>query len=642
MAGDPRIRGEHEDKRYADWDRAGSSPHTRGARRNQNRRRLARQIIPAYAGSTAAPPLRRARNPDHPRIRGEHTHKAAIEATRPDHPRIRGEHEVFAAHCASYVGSSPHTRGAPPERQSDPIMARIIPAYAGSTRRRLGRGPASPDHPRIRGEHDSAMVSGVARRGSSPHTRGALRAGIVAPHAGRIIPAYAGSTPTTPRSGRPQTDHPRIRGEHSWRRRRRGPGWGSSPHTRGARLYEDGPDRVGLDHPRIRGEHYLRRHKGEKHAGSSPHTRGARRAARSDGGRGGIIPAYAGSTAGSAAGRPARRDHPRIRGEHPVDHVLVGIVERIIPAYAGSTFFVHPAAVMGWDHPRIRGEHDLVGFGGELGDGSSPHTRGARLRRQSDAGSHRDHPRIRGEHWVGFRGAALGGGSSPHTRGAPSAGPEATCRMRIIPAYAGSTRSGCGTRFSGWDHPRIRGEHMSIGFRPDPDGGSSPHTRGARRRRRGCRRGSRIIPAYAGSTISWSSHPPEAADHPRIRGEHDSLSMEKFRARGSSPHTRGARCRAANPGPDPGIIPAYAGSTVLALIFTRAAEDHPRIRGEHPDGRRKSPPAPGSSPHTRGARRSWGVGFPPGRIIPAYAGSTWVAWVVSCPLTDHPRIRGEH
>ena len=50
----------------------------------------------------------------------------------------------------------------------------------------------------------------------------------------------------------------------------------------------------------------------------------------------------------------------------------------------------------------------------------------------------------------------------------------------------------------------------------------------------------------------------------------------------------------------------------------------------------------GSSPHTRGARNQRRRGLRPSRIIPAYAGSTWVAWVVSCPLTDHPRIRGEH
>ena len=50
----------------------------------------------------------------------------------------------------------------------------------------------------------------------------------------RIIPAYAGST--TGRTGwRPLVrDHPRIRGEHSLLGHEKGPGEGSSPHTRGA------------------------------------------------------------------------------------------------------------------------------------------------------------------------------------------------------------------------------------------------------------------------------------------------------------------------------------------------------------------------------------------------------------------------
>ena len=52
MAGDPRIRGDHEDKRYADWDRAGSSPHTRGAPAAITSARRPPPIIPAYAGST--------------------------------------------------------------------------------------------------------------------------------------------------------------------------------------------------------------------------------------------------------------------------------------------------------------------------------------------------------------------------------------------------------------------------------------------------------------------------------------------------------------------------------------------------------------------------------------------------------------
>ena len=49
----------------------------------------------------------------------------------------------------------------------------------------------------------------------------------------------------------------------------------------------------------------------------------------------------------------------------------------------------------------------------------------------------------------------------------------------------------------------------------------------------------RIIPAYAGLTRSYRHRAPESADHPRLRGVNRlELRAESFR-RGSSPLTRG-------------------------------------------------------------------------------------------------------
>ena len=153
MAGDPRIRGEHEDKRYADWDRAGSSPHTRGARARTLCVRGPLGIIPAYAGST-----RRRRPP---------------ASSSRDHPRIRGEHPEAMDEVFYQAGSSPHTRGAPVDLHLCVPPGRIIPAYAGSTAAPRHSSRASNNHPCIRGEHGApwSMVTGA--RGSSPHTRGA-------------------------------------------------------------------------------------------------------------------------------------------------------------------------------------------------------------------------------------------------------------------------------------------------------------------------------------------------------------------------------------------------------------------------------------------------------------------------------------
>ena len=172
--------------------------------------------------------------------------------------------------------------------------------------------------------------------------------------------------------------------------------------------------------------------------------------------------------------------------------------------------------------------------------------------------------------------------------------------------------------------------------------GSSPHTRGALQLGLGRRGRGRIIPAYAGSTDHPPTGPGPRSDHPRIRGEHKDEEKTATIESGSSPHTRGALPGGGVLVDFPGIIPAYAGSTRLQNCADPAPPDHPRIRGEHffPAFLARSPS--GSSPHTRGARRRRAPPRPAAGIIPAYAGSTPRASVLSVELTDHPRIRGEH
>ena len=192
-----------------------------------------------------------------------------------DHPRIRGEHTPEVCDGQECEGSSPHTRGALECRTEAIDNSRIIPAYAGSTRRSPARRIRLPDHPRIRGEHVGGFLCVGVHLGSSPHTRGAQKLGDAVGCARGIIPAYAGSTRTA-----------------AWRSRRAG------------------------DHPRIRGEHDPNRSFGEKMAGSSPHTRGAPATKSELKGIDRIIPAYAGSTAARRCFSLCSRDHPRIRGEH--------------------------------------------------------------------------------------------------------------------------------------------------------------------------------------------------------------------------------------------------------------------------------------------------------------------------------------
>ena len=172
---------------------------------------------------------------------------------------------------------------------------------------------------------------------------------------------------------------------------------------------------------------------------------------------------------------------------------------------------------------------------------------------------------------------------------------------RIIPAYAGSTATSEHSASGYADHPRIRGEHWLDFAQAFWDAGSSPHTRGARRRRRSPSSPAGIIPAYAGSTWTAASSSSMPRDHPRIRGEHKETPMYIEIDYGSSPHTRGARRWRFGRIRISGIIPAYAGSTQRWRLRRIRSQDHPRIRGEHRRPRRVRRDISGSSPHTRGA-----------------------------------------
>ena len=172
------------------------------------------------------------------------------------------------------------------------------------------------------------------------------------------------------------------------------------------------------------------------------------------------------------------------------------------------------------------------------------------------------------------------------------------------------------------DHPRIRGEH-SPRWRPRrTQSGSSPHTRGAPKSTRPKTTSPRIIPAYAGSTLYRRRLHRARQDHPRIRGEHSGAALSFWRRKGSSPHTRGAQPRESPGGLSHRIIPAYAGSTSVAVGSCPRSWDHPRIRGEHRGHHVVDVVGAGSSPHTRGALAAAAAGAGGAGIIPAYAGST--------------------
>ena len=133
----------------------------------------------------------------------------------------------------------------------------------------------------------------------------------------------------------------------------------------------------------------------------------------------------------------------------------------IIPAYAGSTWTRSATQASPSDHPRICGEHEMQAVGHEGSGGSSPHMRGAPVQALLVLAWVPDHPRICGEHLLAGKLQILKDGSSPHMRGAPRLPPPGGAMWRIIPAYAGSTVTIVSSCTPARDHPRICGEHGS-------------------------------------------------------------------------------------------------------------------------------------------------------------------------------------
>ena len=207
-------------------------------------------------------------------------------------------------------------------------------------------------------------------------------------------------------------------------------------------------------------------------------------------------------------------------------------------------------------------------------------------------------------------------------RGAPFVQYKAERWEGIIPACAGSTGLDTGTLEPRRDHPRMCGEHDAGIVAADFSRGSSPHVRGARRRRpRPCaQRG--IIPACAGSTLNESAMTSVLWDHPRMCGEHVSVSTLESYCVGSSPHVRGARNPLLPRQLLLGIIPACAGSTMRQTSSGRSPRDHPRMCGEHYKAVSRETFDPGSSPHVRGALSAVHDACDDLGIIPACAGST--------------------
>ena len=114
------------------------------------------------------------------------------------------------------------------------------------------------------------------------------------------------------------------------------------------------------------------------------------------------------------------------------------------------------------------------------------------------------------------------------------------------------------------DHPRVCGEHRTLTDENGEPWGSSPRMRGTHQIRDVSADIHGIIPAYAGNTMLTRPGHTQLGDHPRVCGEHRLAGLVGHVPGGSSPRMRGTPYVAFQPVVPQWIIPAYAGNTSVS------------------------------------------------------------------------------
>ncbi len=233
-------------------------------------------------------------------------------------------------------------------------------------------------------------------------------------------------------------------------------------------------------------------------------------------------------------------------------------------------------------------------------------------------------------------------GSSPRSRGPRRKRRQRREHRRFIPAFAGTThrRSRCCRSRS--VHPRVRGDHTrGITFVTFTPG-SSPRSRGPPGHSAGASVAARFIPAFAGTTSIPRTPPGEDTVHPRVRGDHGIAQQLDLQRLGSSPRSRGPLQAQRLDLIFARFIPAFAGTTSKSIRCSTAPTVHPRVRGDHREVDLLARSRLGSSPRSRGPQLGARWGSTAGRFIPAFAGTTGRREISVAHRTVHPRVRGDH
>ena len=276
-----------------------------------------------------------------------------------------------------------------------------------------------------------------------------------------------------------------------------------------------------------------------------------------------------------------------------------------------------------------------------LRPGSPPHVRGKGIKQRNGRVAVRITPACAGKR---HKAAKWTGRCEDHPR---MCGEKSCCPVLevhaewITPACAGKRSCRCSRWPQPWDHPRMCGEKMPNTYTAFMGEGSPPHVRGKGPRPGKPGPGKWITPACAGKRKPTLLPPACVWDHPRMCGEKPQGFAPELRRWGSPPHMRGKDAERFRMVSEPGITPAHAGKSPLAIVTPCSEWDHPRTCGEKAGAVRSSRKEVGSPPHMRGkvpAAYFSGKGY---RITPAHAGKSNNVLLRIIVQRDHPRTCGE-
>ncbi len=213
-------------------------------------------------------------------------------------------------------------------------------------------------------------------------------------------------------------------------------------------------------------------------------------------------------------------------------------------------------------------------------------------------------------------------GTPPPARGPPDPAGVVWLVARNTPACAGTTLLRSRSARPHTEHPRLRGDHVLMPGHQSTRNGTPPPARGPQRRRPHVVEVGRNTPACAGTTSGAASRSPGTVEHPRLRGDHAPDEAFNQMSDGTPPPARGPLVGLFDGREADRNTPACAGTTWSRLFSSPSAAEHPRLRGDHEAAMLLGHCAAGTPPPARGPRVLLRLGLVLRRNTPACAGTT--------------------